>query len=530
MTDYSVPPEFTSVDEFVDQTNAHLLNIPFCPWRPHEGAQAHFLLDLSREAFFGGAAGPGKSVALLMAASQFLHVPDYAALLLRKTYPDLHRPGALMALAEGWWAGRPGVRFDREQHTYHFACPGGGESTITFGSLDNRNDKYKYQGGAFAFIGFDELTQFPESDYTYLFSRLRKAKGGPLEHLPPRMRATSNPGGVNHEWVYTRFVAPSEAWWARKGPEPQRSFHPATLADNPSLDVDDYKQSLAELDPVTRAQLLKGDWHIRPDGRMFNRAWFKPIERQDVPGNCRWVRAWDMAATEPVAGSDPDYTVGLLMGRDPQGRFYIPDIRRFREGPAKTDELCKAIVDRDTHRVTQLMEQEPGSAGKAILRHYRTGPFAAASFKVVASSGKSRGRVSVIEPGRYTPRSKILAAGPLASDADAGEVFVVMDGSWDHEAFLSELEIFPDGMHDDCADAASLAHSYLASNPVIAPRFDTNEDLRGENYWAPPATSWAPGWEEDLTRRVGQGEQAVRSQARSREELAAKIAEIWHQM
>ena len=338
------------------------LQIPYCPWTPTP-KQAKFLLDFCSEAFFGGSVGSSKSVSLMMGASQFLHVPGYDALLLRKTFADLNRPGALMDLAEQWWGphirtGR--VKFDRATHTYRFACPDGGWSRVEFGALEDVNARLKYQGGQWQYLGFDELTQFKESDYRYLFSRRRRVSKGPLAQVPVRTRATGNPGGPGAPWVYRRFVAPAEAFWRGEGPEPERHFHPAWLADNPYLDRVDYEQSLQELDPVTRAQLLEGDWSITPKGRMFNREWFTPIAREQIPGNCRWIRAWDMAATEPTPGNDPDYTVGVLMGRSPDGRFFISDVRRWREAPAMNDLRCQATVLYDTHRVQQVVEQDPG--------------------------------------------------------------------------------------------------------------------------------------------------------------------------
>ena len=54
------------------------------------------------EAFYGGAAGGGKSIALLMAALQYVDVPGYAAIIFRRSYADLSLPGALMDRAHEW--------------------------------------------------------------------------------------------------------------------------------------------------------------------------------------------------------------------------------------------------------------------------------------------------------------------------------------------------------------------------------------------------------------------------------------------
>lgn len=215
----------------------------YCPHNPTERQAAFLLLDC-QEAFYGGAAGGGKSDALLMAALQYVDRPGYAALILRRTFKQLGLPGAIMARAKQWLLGRSGVHWNDDEKTFSFA--GGG--TLTFGYLENENDVYRYQGPEFQFVGFDELTQFAESQYRYLFSRTRRlVEAG----VPVRMRSASNPGGVGHAWVKKRFID------ARK---PGVVFIPAKLDDNPHLDRAEYVQSLSELDETLQAQLLDGDW------------------------------------------------------------------------------------------------------------------------------------------------------------------------------------------------------------------------------------------------------------------------------
>lgn len=481
------------------------LEIPYCPWTPNPGPQEQSLLDFGRESLYGGAVGGSKSVGIMMQASQFLNVPGYDALLLRNTFMDLGRPGALMDLAEQWWGGQQGVRFDRQKHTYRFDCtdsigqPGFGGSgrihqhtgyaRIEFGGLDTENDRLKYQGGRYHFVGMDELTQFKERDYIYVnFSRSRRTVGTATGLIPIRARSTSNPGGPGHEWVYKRFIMFWERWIKGLGGRPKRNFHPAMLKDNPHLDEEDYVQSLMELDPITRAQLLRGDWNIRPDGRMFKRSWFKPVRRDEVPGDCQWVRFWDMAGTDATPGLDPDWTVGVRMGRSPDGRYWIDDVRRWRKDPAINDQYCNATALSDTRRVTEAMEQEPGAGGKIAIHHYRSTAFASTGLRAVPSSGKARGRTTTIAAGRKTPPAKIMAAGPLASHADAGMVHVVVDGSWEVDEFLSEAEIFPDGDHDDQIDAASGAMNLLAKLPSYGLKLgDSNEPFEQENQWRPDA-------------------------------------------
>lgn len=128
---------------------------------------------------------------------------------------------------------------------------------LSFGYLQTATDRYRYQGAQFQSIGFDELTQFEERDYVYLFSRLRAPKG---LNVPLRMRAATNPGGIGHEWVKRRFLTE---------PHPDRRFVGARISDNPSLDAEEYLRSLEELDSVTRAQLRDGDWLQDTSGRVY---------------------------------------------------------------------------------------------------------------------------------------------------------------------------------------------------------------------------------------------------------------------
>ena len=111
--------------------------------------QTAFLLLQGREALYGGAAGGGKSDALLMAALQYVDIPGYAAILFRRTFRDLALPGALMTRAESWLTGTD-ARWNDEEKTWHF--PSG--ATITFGYLEAEKDKFRYQSAEFQFIGF----------------------------------------------------------------------------------------------------------------------------------------------------------------------------------------------------------------------------------------------------------------------------------------------------------------------------------------------------------------------------------------
>ncbi|MBA2702678.1 MAG: phage terminase large subunit [Blastocatellia bacterium] len=398
-------------------------DIPFCPHIPTP-KQREFLALTCREALFGGAAGGGKSDCLLMAALQYVHEPGYAALMLRRTYADLSLPGALMDRAADWL--RPTAAKWREtDKTWLF--PSG--ATLTFGYLETEASKYRYQGAELQAVFFDELSQFPEGAYRYLFSRLRRLQGA---EVPIRMRSATNPGS---EWVKQRFLV--------EGAAAGRVFVPSRISDNPYLDAEEYKRTLDELDPVTRQQLLEGDWDVRAEGALFKRHWFEIVDAAPALGPR--VRFWDMASTKDGG----DWSVGLKMVRS-GGIFTIEDVQRGRWTPHERDAVILQTAKLDGHAVKVVVEQEPGSAGVSVV---------AAMVQMLAGYPVE---------GRRATGDKVTRAAPLASQAQAGNVKLVA-GGW-NSAFIDELSAFPSvGIHDDQCDSASGAFGVLteeSENPL----------------------------------------------------------------
>ncbi len=406
----------------MEETKSTRTYIPHTP----TPRQAEFLALDCLEAFYGGAAGGGKSDALLMAALRYVDAPGYAAILFRRTYQDLALPGALMDRASHWLAGSD-ASWNGTTRTWTF--PGG--ATLSFGYLAHEQDKFRYQGAEFQFVGFDELTQFSESAYRYLFSRLRRLAGSAV---PLRMRGASNPGGLGHAWVKQRFLVEGQA--------AGRPFIPARLSDNPHLDREEYEKSLLLLDPTTRQQLLDGDWDARPPGKKFRREWFEIVKK--APRQLRWSRFWDLASTEPKSGRDPDWTVGLLLG-EARGEYWIADIRRARLNPGGVERLIRQTAIMDTPRVEICIEQEPGSSGKSLIWYYQTHVLQGFAVYGIRATG-----------------SKETRANPVSAAAQAGLIHVV-EGPWLGELF-DELEVFPGGAHDDQVDALSGAFAKIAGS------------------------------------------------------------------
>jgi predicted phage terminase large subunit-like protein len=393
--------------------------------------QTAFLLLDQTEALYGGAAGGGKSEALLMAALQYVDVPGYAAILFRKRFTDLMLEGALIPRSHEYLQGTD-ARWNANEKRWTF--PSG--ATLSFGYLEHEDDKYRYQGAEFQFVGFDELTQFTATQYTYLLSRLRRRAGS---LVPVRCRATANPGGKGHEWVRDRFLT--------RGKAEGRPFVPARLEDNPHLDRAAYELQLSELDPVTREQLRNGNWDVRPAGGYFRREWFEIVDAP--PPGLRWVRYWDCAATEPSpTNPDPDWTVGCKMGRASDGCVYVSDVRRVRQGPGKVEQLVRHTAGMDSSSTAVWMEQEPGSSGVSQISRYAREVLMGYDFH-----------------GDKVTGNKVERAKPLSAAASHRLVKLVR-GDW-NGPFLEELEAFPEAGHDDQVDAASGAFEKLSRRSIV---------------------------------------------------------------
>jgi len=395
-------------------------------WSPHAPTerQREFLRLDCREALYGGAAGGGKTDALLMAALQHVGTPGYAALILRRTYQDLALPGAIMDRAAEWLRGS-GARWNETDHRWTF--PSG--ATLTFGYLQTEKDKYRYQSAEFQTVCYDELTQFRESQYRYLFSRLRRLEGS---QIPLRMRAASNPGGVGHDWVKARFVEDHA--------DSDRIFVPAKLADNPFLDCGQYLESLDQLDAVTRAQLLEGNWDVLPEGSTFRREWFGAALPERPGFLTQWVRYWDKAGTE----GGGDWTAGVLMGKA-GSLFYVLDVVRGQWSPAQRAAIIRQTTQMDAAtcpRYSIWTEQEPGSGGKESAENTIAD---LAGYDVHAET---------------VTGSKVVRANPFAAQCEVGNVKLIA-GGW-NAAYLDELCAFPEGPHDDQVDASSGAFAKLA--------------------------------------------------------------------
>lgn len=283
-------------------------------WTP-QPRQMEFMQRPEDEALYGGAAGGGKSEALVIEATRQVHIPHYKALILRKTYPQLTE--LIEKSLRYYPIAFPKARYNASEHTWYF--PSGAK--IVFGSMQHSKDKLNYQGKAYDFIAFDELTHFTYDEYIYLSSRNRANGPGTRVY----MRATANPGGIGHGWVKDRFITAAEPlttiWESvkieKEGKTEQRHrsriFVPSSVFDNKILleNDPDYFTRLAMLPEAERKALLYGDWDSY-SGQYFaewknnpehykDRRWTHVIEPFDIPNGWPIYRSYDFGYAKPFS-------------------------------------------------------------------------------------------------------------------------------------------------------------------------------------------------------------------------------------
>lgn len=376
-----------------------------------------------REALFGGAASGGKSDSILMAALQYVHVPNYSALILRRDFARLSLANAIMDRAKRWLVNTEAV-WSEQRHMFTF--PSG--ATLQFGYIDNPDDRFRYGSAEYQFIGWDELTEFAlpkdhNNPYRFLFSRLRRTNN--LD-VPLRVRAASNPGGEGHEWVKHRFITNPEG----------RLFIRAGVRDNPHVDQENYLRSLAQLDPITRAQLMEGDWSNWEGGR-YSLAWFRSYEDQGdyhrlmgadgmqlaVYGRsaCWRFITIDPAGTSAEAakekkGKPPSYTAIGVWDVTPKADIVAVEVERFRlEYP---DVLARVIASIQRHK-PGFTVIENTSIGTALI-------------PTLTNKGFS---IRPINPGT---KDKLGRAADSMNRAQQGKVYLPRDVPWRDE-FIAEL-------------------------------------------------------------------------------------------
>jgi len=469
---------------------------------PQKGPQTVFLSSNADIAVYGGAAGGGKTFALLMQPLRHIKNPGFGAVIFRRTNPQIVAEG-------GMW--------DQSHQLYSYikdAKPYYGQSRqwvfrsgakITFAHMEHEKNKQDWDSSQIPLIEFDELTSFSESMFVYMLTRNRSTCG-----IKPYMRAACNPDAESWvakwvEWwidqdtgypilersgIIRWFVRDGDTmlWFADKAqavhwllanrefkgaktPQEQAeaipksfTFVPANLDDNKILDTinPEYRANLLAMTQVERERLLKGNWKIRPSaGLKFPRdKWVTTIQGNPiiaVPPGLRFLRFWDKAYTEGGSGAR---TAGVLMGElsihqaRAQGlpQFWIVHGEAGRWGDAERESNMRMRADMDQKMYGNVIigiEQE-GGAGKQAARA-----------SVVNLAGHS-------VYSEHPTSKKHLRWTPLASQQQIGNVAIVTDG-WDWAQFVRELDALA-GDEDldknklrDYADAAAGAFKGLTN-------------------------------------------------------------------
>lgn len=442
---------------------------------PQSGPQRKFLRSIADIAFYGGAAGGGKSFALLLGPLYHTHNPQFGAVIFRKNMVQVRNEGGLWDESMSLYSGIKGTHA-REHNLEHVFKEG---SRVKFAHLEHEKTVYDWQGAQIPFIGFDEVTHFTEKQFWYMLSRNRSVSGEPA-----RIRATCNPDADSWvrkliDWyigedglpikersgILRYFIRTNdETIWGDSREElitkygedtaPKSfTFVAASVYDNKILMEKDpnYISNLKALSRIDRERLLGGNWNVRPSaGMFFTRDMFEIIDT--VPSGWRAAcRYWDKGATKPnPQNPDPDWTRGLKVYKYPNGLWVVVDLRSTRDTPLKVEELIKTTASHDSHGVTIFIEQEPGSSGVADRDNY-----------IRLLSGFD---VRVTKPSV----DKITRAKPASAQAEARNI-KLLRGPWNEE-FLRETENFPpekDRGHDDIVDTLSGAINELSTNPSI---------------------------------------------------------------
>ena len=330
-------------------------------FRPNKGPQVDFLAAPEKEVLYGGAAGGGKSFAMLVDLLRYASNGNHRALLLRRTLAELTE--LVDQSRKLYPKAFPGAIFRESKNTWSF--PSG--ATALFSYVDKDNDVTRYQGQSFTWIGVDELGQYPTPYvWNYLRSRLRTTD----PEIQTYMRASANPGGVGGWWLKKMFVdptIPNEPFWAtdidsgkvlRYGPnhpehadEPlyQRRFIPARLTDNPFLmESGEYEAMLLSLPEVERRRLLEGDWDVA-DGAAFSEfdRSVHVVEPFEVPYNWPRLRAADYGYSSPscVLWGAVDWDGNIFIYRELYDKGYTGEtLARIINALEENDPLMQISV------------------------------------------------------------------------------------------------------------------------------------------------------------------------------------------
>lgn len=444
--------------------------------RAQEGPQSAFLASQADIAVYGGAAGSGKTYAMLLEPLRHAHTPGFNAVIFRRTNPQIIRPGGMWDTSHELYRPLGGLS---KQSPHEWRFPAGAK--IEFAHMQHEDDRFDWDGSQVAYIAFDQLEHFTWKQFVYMLSRNRSTCG-----IKPYIRATCNPDPDHwlrrfiDWWIdeETGYPIPERSgvvrWYVLRDDEPRWSSNPEALIEKYGektkpksftfiagnvydnkilLDINpDYLSNLQALTLVERERLLKGNWNIRAQaGMFFRRDWWKLVDT--APGG--WVAAWrywDRAGVErdmPDSGSGPSSTAGAKLYKYANGLWCVAHIHSMYGSPLQVRSSIRNIAEQDGKGVCVGIEQDPGQAGKAEAEDH------------IRNLNGYIARVNKVN------ESKGRRAGPFSAQVEAGNVLVVRDRHW-NEPYFRETENF-DGTSkckSDMTDASSGAY-HMANEPVM---------------------------------------------------------------
>lgn len=460
--------------------------------KPQPGPQEMFLSTTADICIYGGAAGGGKTFGLLMEPLRHIDNGDFGAVIFRKTSNQITAEGGLWDTSYQLYPMVGGT--PKKTPSYSWTFPSG--MKVTFAHMQLEKDVLNWQGTQIPLICFDELTHFKRSQFFYMLSRNRSGSG-----VPGYIRATCNPDASSWvaefiswwwdpktgypipersgviRWMYRRsdeiyWADSKEELWEQfdlKTPEERAepksvTFIASTLQDNKILLSKDpgYMANLKALPTVERERLLHGNWLIMPAaGLYFKRSRVTMLE--EIPDDVvRWVRAWDLAATEDRRDTRPEdgpaYTAGVLLGKRRNGRILVADVINKRMNAADVRKTVKntAIVDKvKYHHVRIRMNQDPGQAGKEQAGQY---------IKLLHGFSLHIERESGDKVTRFEP----FSAQALGLEGDEEGFVDVLIAPW-NEAYFNQLESFPQSRFKDMVDATGTAYNEIERLPAMTP-------------------------------------------------------------
>ena len=348
--------------------------------------QVKFLIYPSEELLYGGQAGGGKSDALLMSALQYVTEPEYNALIIRRTLEDLDMPNAIMDRAKQWllpFEDKGMVTWKEQKKRFIF--PSG--ATLTFRYLNHNKHLNSYQGAELQFVGFDELTQFPENQYNYL-------------------------GGIGHEWVKERFINNNS----------KLPFIPSAYTDNLYLNQQEYSRQLDKLDALTKQQLKYGDWEaVINEGLLIDRAGLNKclIPYEEFKN---WEPSYCTIGIDPASSGTDKFAMACLVYFN-NGKLVLVDLDV--DITASPEETLKNFIIRNSIWKPAVInfEREPGSDSQYALNYWNNTLLDLSvryGFYVIDTPASSTGS----KYNRARPHANLARSGVLLFNKDIGSSWV----------------------------------------------------------------------------------------------------------